>query len=286
MKGTQCNVLQLSFAPSTDLKSSEPAKRSPELAKSWKPQADVCAEQDPRLRKMWSEPNWSEFKLRSKTYLQSKVKATTAPPRTSPPFRLLWFEIFKGSPEELQHVCKSKKSFASKAVAKYGNDVPPLFVVTLIVPGSPLVAGVQYFARSGASATGDLSEAERLWERFLEGDDGFRKTRFKLVPTVHDGPWVVRKGVGAKPLIVANALETTYYQTPAYLEVVVDISSDRIAKHVTALCRSHSTSLKVDVGYVVEGRDEAELPEALLGCIQYNHLDLNISTAISEFRAQ
>ncbi|KAF4323270.1 hypothetical protein BBO99_00001524 [Phytophthora kernoviae] len=197
---------------------------------------------------MWAEPTWSSFQLRSKTYLHSKTKETSAPPL----FELLWFETFSGAPEELHHICKSKKSFASKLIAKFGNDIPPLFVVTLIVPGTPTVAGVQYF--------------ERL----------------KLVPTVHDGPWLVRKSVGAKPLIISKALETTFYQTPAYLEVVVDICSDRIAKHVTALCRSHSTHLTVDVGYVIEGRDEAELPEALLGCVQYKHLDLTISTPIAD----
>ncbi|GMF11266.1 unnamed protein product [Phytophthora lilii] len=194
-------------------------------------------------------------------------------------FELLWFEVFSGTPEELHHVSKSKKSFASRAIAKYGSEVPPLFVVTLIVPGTPVVAGVQYFARTGDAPQ---SEANALWQRFLESDDDFRKERLKLVPTVHDGPWLVRKSVGAKPLIIARALETTFYQTPAYLEVVVDICSDRIAKHVTALCRSHSTRLVVDVGYVIEGRDEAELPEALLGCIQYSHLDLSISAAIAD----
>ncbi|KAE8891138.1 hypothetical protein PF005_g9192 [Phytophthora fragariae] len=253
----------------------EPEKCSADSTKSWKFKTEGCAEQDPRLRKMWSEPTWSGFQLRSKTYLQSKVKETSAPPL----FELLWFEIFSGTPEELHHVCKSKKSFASRAFAKFGSDVPPLFVVTLIVPGTPVVAGVQYFAR-----TGDVpqSEANTLWQKFLESDDDFRKERLKLVPTVHDGPWLVRKSVGAKPLIIARALETTFYQTPAYLEVVVDICSDTIAKHVTALCRSHSTRLTVDVGYVIEGRDEAELPEALLGCVQYNHLDLSISTAIAD----
>ncbi|POM76342.1 Hypothetical protein PHPALM_6428 [Phytophthora palmivora] len=195
------------------LQPKEPEKCSSDGTKSWKFRSEGCTDQDARLRKMWSEPTWSGFQLRSKTYLQSKLKET-------------------GTPEELHHVCKSKKSFASKALAKYGSDVPPLFVVTLIVPGTPVVAGVQYFARS---ADTPQSEANALWQRFLQSDDDFRKERLKLVPTVHDGPWLVRKSVGAKPLIIAKALETTFFQTLAYLEVVVDICSDRIAKHVTAL---------------------------------------------------
>ncbi|KAG4244988.1 hypothetical protein PC116_g7180 [Phytophthora cactorum] len=267
-------LLTFSVAELKPLQPQEPEKCS-DATKSWKFKSEICTEQDPRLRKMWSEPTWSGFQLRSKTYLHSKVKETSAPPL----FELLWFEVFSGTPEELHHVSKSKKSFASRALAKYGSDVPPLFVVTLIVPGTPVVAGVQYFARTPDTPP---SEANALWQRFLESDDNFRKERLKLVPTVHDGPWLVRKSVGAKPLIIAKALETSFYQTPAYLEVVVDICSDRIAKHVTALCRSHSTRLTVDVGYVVEGRDEAELPEALLGCVQYNHLDLSMSTAIAD----
>ncbi|GMF11267.1 unnamed protein product [Phytophthora lilii] len=180
------------------------------------------------------------------------------------------------------HVCSSKKSFVSKAIAKFGNDMPQLFVVTLIIPGTPLVATVQYFAKTKSAAAGGPTEAEELWERFLRSDDAFRNARFKLIPTIVDGPWVIRKTVGTTPCIIGKAIQTTYFQTPGYLEVHVDISSDMIAKHITSLCRSQSTSFAVDMGFVIEGQTEEELPEALLGCVQYARMDLQLATAISD----
>ncbi|KAF4041290.1 Transcriptional repressor TCF25 [Phytophthora infestans] len=239
-------------------------KPTPYPVKSWKSQAENCTTQDPKLRKLWSQPDWMQFKLRSKTYLQNKIKEIGAPPL----FELVWFESFKGTHDELMHVCSSKKSFASKAIAKFGNDVPQLFVVTLIIPGSPLVATVQYFARTKSSGSEDPTEAEKLWERFLNSDDAFRSSRFKLIPTIVDGPWVIRKSVGTTPCIIGKAIKTTYYKSPNYLEVHVDISSDTIAKHITSLCRSQSTNFTVDMGFVIEGQTEEELPEALLGCVQ------------------
>ncbi|KAE9013442.1 hypothetical protein PF011_g8472 [Phytophthora fragariae] len=187
-----------------------------------------------------------QFKLRSKTYLQNKIKETTAPPL----FELVWFEAFKGTHEELMHV--------------------------------PLVTTVQYFARTKSTGAGGPTEAEKLWERFLNGDDEFRKARFKLIPTIADGPWVIRKAVGTTPCIIGKAIQTTYYQTPNYLEVHVDISSDTIAKHITSLCRSQSTSFAVNMGFVIEGQTEEELPEALLGCVQYAHMDLLLASDIND----
>lgn len=197
-------------------------------------------------------------------------------------FELVWFETFSGKHDDLLHISQSKKSFVQKAIAKFGNDVPQLFVVTLLIPGSPLVACVQYFARK-KEVNADARvhrEGEALWERFLHGDDTFRKNRLKLIPGVPEGPWMVKKSVSGKPVILSHGLEVYYYQGPTYLEAVVDVSSDRIAKNVTALCRSHSTSLKANMGYVVEGLTEEELPEVLLGCVQYDHLDLAFATPI------
>ncbi|KAG7401803.1 hypothetical protein PHYBOEH_010266 [Phytophthora boehmeriae] len=242
-----------------DSKARENVKYTPPPVKSWKAQAESCAIQNPQLRKLWSQPDWMNFKLRSKTYLKDSIKTVTAPPL----FELVWFEEFKGTHEELMHICRSRKSFASRAMAKFGNDMPQLFVVALIIPGTPLVATVQYFAR--VKSAEPPTEAELLWERFLNADDDFRKARFKLVPTIVDGPWVIRKSVGTTPCIIGKPIKTTYYQSPQYLEVHVDISSDTIAKHITALCRSQSTNFTVDMGFVVEGQDEAELPETLLG---------------------
>jgi hypothetical protein len=70
------------YAELKPLQPQQPEKCSSDAIKSWKFKTEGCSEQDPRLRKMWSEPTWAGFQLRSKTYLQSKMKETSAPPRT------------------------------------------------------------------------------------------------------------------------------------------------------------------------------------------------------------
>ncbi|KAJ0410132.1 hypothetical protein ATCC90586_001617 [Pythium insidiosum] len=223
----------------------------------------TCSEQHPNLRKIWAEPDWSTIKIRGKKYLQDRVKQGT----DEPLFELVWFDMFSGEQADLLHIAQHPNSFAQKALAKYGNQVPQLFVVTLLIPGTPVVACVQYFAmKSDAFKT--PSEATALWQRFVEGDDAFRRSRLKLIPSIPEGPWVVKKSVGNKPVILGNALQLHFYQTPRYLEVCVDICSDRVAKHVTSLCRSHCSSFKVDMGFVVEGQSEGELPERLAACVQ------------------
>ena len=44
--------------------------------------------------------------------------------------------------------------------------------------------------------------------KFIESSDAkFRNARFKLIPAVAKGPWVVQKSVGTTPLIVGGALK-------------------------------------------------------------------------------
>ncbi len=172
------------------------------------------------------------------------------------------------------HICQHKKSFAQKAIAKYGNEVPQIFVVTLIVPGTPIIALVQYFTLK-EELMKSASEASALWKRFITGDDEFRRSRFKLIPSIPEGPWVVKKSVGSKPVILGRAVQMKYFQTESYLEACVDICMDRVAKHITSLCRSQSSNFKVNMGYVLEGMDDSELPEQLLCCVQYDHLELS-----------
>lgn len=62
---------------------SSPTSKSPVGFKSWKDQAQSCVAQDAKLRKMWLEPDWMGFKVRSKNYLQTKLKETTESPRKS-----------------------------------------------------------------------------------------------------------------------------------------------------------------------------------------------------------
>lgn len=96
----------------------------------------------------------------------------------------------------------------------------------------------------------------------------------KLIPHIADGSWIIKSSVGTTPVITGKALKTTYHVTPQYIEIAIDVSANATAAYVTSLVRSATKSLVIDMGFVLEGKTPWELPEALLGCLRLNFLDI------------
>mmetsp|Transcript_7236 Transcript_7236/g.21919 ORF Transcript_7236/g.21919 Transcript_7236/m.21919 type:complete len:81 (-) Transcript_7236:10836-11078(-) len=52
-----------------------------------------------------------------------------------------------------------------------------------------------------------------MMKSFVSCDDKYRNSRFKLIPNVSTGPWIVQSSVGRKPLIVGGALRVIFILT-------------------------------------------------------------------------
>lgn len=57
-------------------------------------------------------------------------------------------------------------------------------------------------------------------------------------------------------------------------EVIFLPPNNRKIKQVTSLCRGSSNALALDVGLVLQGEQEGELPESVLGALRIERLDL------------
>ena len=55
----------------------------------------------------------------------------------------------------------------------------------------------------------------------------------------------------------------------------VDIGSSAVAAGVVRLCGGYAKALVVDISFVIEGKEVAELPESVLGTIQICHVDVS-----------
>jgi hypothetical protein len=128
----------------------------------------------------------------------------------------------------------------------------------------------------------------------MEGDgeeaDRRRSTKFKLIPRVAQGSWVVRQSVGTTPVLLGQKLVTKYFRgrSPdgtSYFEVDVDITSNTVANSVTRLVVNAITSLVVELAPLVEGHSSEELPERLIGSVRYDHLDLSTASHLDEENA-
>jgi hypothetical protein len=121
-----------------------------------------------------------------------------------------------------------------------------------------------------------------LLERFVNGDDAFRNSRFKLIPYISKGSWIVKQSVGKKACLVGQALEINYFRGSNYLELGVDIGSSTVARGVVSLVLGYLNNLVIEMAFLVQGNTQEELPEFLLGTCRLNYLDASKAVSIDE----
>ncbi|XP_052297629.1 protein ENHANCED DISEASE RESISTANCE 2-like isoform X1 [Citrus sinensis] len=113
-----------------------------------------------------------------------------------------------------------------------------------------------------------------LLQRFVDGDDEFRNSRLKLIPSVPEGSWIVRQSVGSTPCLLGKAGYCNYIRGPKYLEIDVDIGSSTVANGVLGLVVGVITTLVVDMAFLVQANTTDELPERLIGAVRVSHMEL------------
>ena len=139
---------------------------------------------------------------------------------------------------------------------------------------------VGYFCARPGSLEGG-SEFAELCSDFLEGNDEFCKGRFKLIPRVVEGSWVVKKGVGSTPAILGKKLDQRYYQGTNYFELDIDVGSSSVAGSILGLVKGYAKALVIDLAFLLEGQTEGELPERLIGAIQLTNVDMSLCPVCS-----
>ncbi len=112
---------------------------------------------------------------------------------------------------------------------------------------------------------------------FFGNDNDFRNSRFKLIPKVVDGNYLVRQAVKDTPTLLGTKLNQIYTRESHYFELAVDVASSTVAKYTVGIASSYAKSLVVDMAYCLEGRDVDELPEVLMGGFRCVNIDLKLA---------
>jgi len=123
------------------------------------------------------------------------------------------------------------------------------------------------------------SPAYRCWRRFLDGDSQYRNQRLKIIPYAVEGPWIVKKTVGSKPIptLIGNKLTCTWRDNldSRCLELYCDINSSIAANTILGVVKNACKTVVLDFAFLVEGQEEDELPERIIGIFRINRVDLN-----------
>ncbi|KAL0585542.1 hypothetical protein ABG067_004683 [Albugo candida] len=237
---------------------------------------------------MWAEPDASMFMVRGRNYLNDKKKVASAPAK----FHLVGVDLLAFEKPFDRYNVASKQIDVSKAEPTSANITnsasassthPPrptatgkfTFVINMIVPGADNLCMVFYFHPAKDNVFNDESAFSELLNDFIEGDDLFRNSRFKLLPTVVDGSFIIRQSVGSKPTLLGNKLKCQYHKADHYFEVDVDISSNSVANSVVGMVQGVTKSLVVDMAFLLEAQTEEELPEVLLGAVRMDRVALD-----------
>jgi hypothetical protein len=134
---------------------------------------------------------------------------------------------------------------------------------------------VLYFGVLAAAASGPAHQLLRAFTA-PETSDAWRNGRFKIIPGVEAGPWIVRKAVGNKstPAILGKQLKQTFSSSPGVFEVAVDCNSSPAAGRIVSMVKSQARHLAVDLAFLIEPQSASELAERVLGCVRISHVSL------------
>lgn len=239
---------------------------------------------------MWGRPGYDDIPLRGANYIIDHVKVSA----TRTLMRLVAVDCFSTGKTRVDHIASHPSNRLAIAL-KNGTAPPFTWVITVQCPGSSNIVFTLYFVPSSAAlckifspTAVDNKEAygvaashglppkyvDLVREFFFGSSDKFRNERFKLIPLIRSGPWLVRNAVPNKPALIGNKLTNRYFRGDGYCELDIDIASSSVANKLTQMSIGFSKSLVVDLAFVLEGRSPEELPEEVVGIASVVYADV------------
>ncbi|KAG5592043.1 hypothetical protein H5410_042557 [Solanum commersonii] len=189
----------------------------------------------------WASPPGDLFNLRGPNYLTKKVKVPSGAWLLQPA-GVDWLR----SNSKLDHVLARHDNRVMNALKKSHSEGKSMktFVVAvnLQVPGRDQHSAVFYFATNDDEPL----EPGSLLYRFVNGDDAYRNSRFKIVNRIVKGPWIVKAAVGNYAACILGSV----------------------------------TSVTIDMGFLVESQTAEELPEKLFGAVRICQMEMSSATFI------
>ena len=234
----------------------------------------------------WSKCDHTKFDLRiGPNYAKEKKKA----PSAAPLYELFAVDVFS-TDRRIDNVT-SRMELPDTSDLEIANEhVPAIFVVQLQIPSKPppMISTVEdgpgwaivlYFkmTKETCDQLGSLesaSSAVKLFAQWCEkSEDPAWKSRFKIIASCLNledlgMPSLVRS-YNAKPVLIRKT--SSVFKTPAYIELCIHVFKfANMAKSTIHMITSRCGSMFMEIGFVIEGREDSELPEALVGCASIN----------------
>eukprot|EP00927_Polykrikos_kofoidii_P006597 TRINITY_DN12670_c0_g1_i1.p1 TRINITY_DN12670_c0_g1~~TRINITY_DN12670_c0_g1_i1.p1 ORF type:complete len:330 (-),score=60.20 TRINITY_DN12670_c0_g1_i1:268-1257(-) len=218
----------------------------------------------------WMPFDESFFDLRSASYLQDRKKEAAGRPL----FELVHIDFFRIGADGVIPQATAHGDLGPAGLRLRGDN-RFLFVQNWIFPPFQCVI-IGAVDRSVLNSSGDDETPQiRAWKRFLELPTEEMKYAFKVIMSVEEGPWIVRRAVPKKPVLVGKQIKMESFHSPGdYLELSFDVASGQAEQMAVSVVVRGMSSIQLVMLVLVEGRREDELPEAPLLCASLRGCDV------------
>lgn len=125
-------------------------------------------------------------------------------------------------------------------------------------------------------AAGQDTPALRLWRRFVEAGESTQELAFKAIGIVENldalrVPSIIEK-FNAKPALITKSARVLVHSLPEVLEIEFDVRQWAfLARQSLVSLRSLAAKAVIQVGYLIEGKSDVELPEQILAHIRLHY---------------
>jgi len=211
------------------------------------------------------------FNVRSVTYLEDRKKE----PSQGSMFELIAMDLWDVE-TPIDNVAMNMKGGLAEKYLNTSGPKPFLFIIQFQVPGPPFLSFIAYFAAKPGSIE-EVTPFSRLFADFCDGTDAFRDSRFKFIPRVVRGSYIVKSAVGQTPALLGNKLVCSYHKGEGYFEIDVDVGSSNVAGGVLKVVKGYITALTIDMCFLLEAQHPDELPETILGSLRFERLSLDMA---------
>ncbi|XP_042059060.1 protein ENHANCED DISEASE RESISTANCE 2-like [Salvia splendens] len=217
----------------------------------------------------WAAPPGDFFSVRGPNYSTQKGK-TPAGEWLLDPAGVDWIR----SNGKLENLLARRDNRVMNALRESKKSTPETFIiaVNLQIPGREHHSVVFYFS----SKEGEPIGSNPLLHNFINGSDEYRNSRFKIVNKIVKGPRILKTAVGRySACLLGKAVNCCYHRGADYLEIDVDIGSSTVASAILRLALGCMKAVTVDLGFLVEGQTEEELPEKLFGAVRICQMEMS-----------
>jgi len=209
----------------------------------------------------WRVAEAERFDVRSATYFADRRKQ----PAGKPMFDLLsvdFFRIGPGGPIWRAH----EHSDLHPIQLRKGGERRFLLVQNWIFPPfQVIIVGALDPQAPWLNCKEPVAPQAHVWHRFLGMPPEERQRVFKVIMAVEQGPWLVRRAVPRKPLLIGKQLKMhSFHIAGDVLQVTIDVSSGKTEQVATGMVMHALRGITFSLATLIEGTSEDELPEALL----------------------